>query len=1034
MKESSPHNGHPAPQGKPLGDSSAHEAPSAWRSLEELAQTPEFEERLHREFPRHASEWDASLDRRNFLSLSGAALGLAGLTACSKQPPEKIVPYVLQPEEIVPGNPLFFATTGTFAGYGVGLLAESHQGRPTKVEGNPEHPASLGGTDLYAQASILDLYDPHRSPAILNLGKIGTWSAFVDEVAIVRSAMEALEGEGLRILTGTVTSPTLAWMFQRLAEAMPKAQWHQFEPAGRDAVRKGAEMAFGEVVEVTYDFTKADVVLAVDSDFLHEGPAAVRYSKDFSSRRQIHDPGAATDMSRLYTVDSTPTGTSSVADHRLTLKPSEVGHFVCALAAKLGVAGVSAPSGFGGEEKDAWIEELAKDLQAANHSVVVPGEYTSPELQALCHAINDHLGNLGTTVLTTDPVAAGPTDQAASFEALVADMNAGAVDTLVILGANPLYGHAGTEEVAAALGNVRLRVQLGTHVDETTPYCHWHVPQAHYLEAWGDARCFDGTASITQPLIEPLYGGKSDLEIMAVLLGEATKGGDDLLQEYWATQQTGDAGKAWRRSLHDGLVVDTAFEPRPVTLAGGVAGTASQALTAIQPSSFELVFRPDPTIFDGRFSNNGWLQECPKPITKLTWDNALLISPATARELGFPERLVQGDQDPKAPMAQVTAGGQTLEVPIWVTPGHANNVGTLNIGYGRPVIGKADRGEGDGPFGFDVNPLRQGDVWSSEATVTPGAGIYRLASTQDHHSMEGRHMVRHANLEDYLHDPEHAGAPHLHVDPTKSMMDGKDFPYDGYAWGMTLDLTSCTGCNACLMACNAENNQPVVGKDQVMMGREMHWIRVDRYFMGDADHVTEVVNQPVPCMQCEQAPCEVVCPVAATVHSDEGLNDMIYNRCVGTRYCSNNCPYKVRRFNFLLYQDFETPSLQLSRNPDVTVRSRGVMEKCTYCVQRINHARIVAKREDRKIVDGEIVTACQGACPSNAIAFGDINDSESQVSKMKASPMNFSLLEELGTRPRTTYIGRVRNPNPSLLKKIAPAGESHDGDHHGAGH
>ena len=1014
--------------------SGKHETPRVWRSLDELAQTPEFEERLHREFPRQASTWDGSFDRRRFLSLAGASLGLAGLTACSKQPGEKIVPYVLQPEELLPGKPLFFATSRSAGGYAQGVLAESHLGRPTKLEGNPEHPASLGGTDLFTQASIQDLYDPDRSQAVLHLGKIRTWTAFVDELVISLGALEAVGGKGFRILTGTTTSPTFAWLWDEVQAAMPEARWHQFEVAGRDAVRKAAAQAFGEPVEVRYDLTKADVVVAIDSDFLHEGPAAVRYSKDFASRRRVADPEEARTMSRLYSVESTPTGLSTVADHRLPLQSAEVGRFVLALAAQLGVAGVSAPAEATGDVQ-AWVEELAADLEAhRGASLLVPGEQTDAEIQVLCHAINAHLGNLGTTVLTTDPVAVGPSDQAASFAELVDDMMNGEVDTLLILGVNPVYGATPDQRVTRALKNVRVRVHLGSHLDETSAHCHWHVPEAHYLEAWSDGRAFDGTASIAQPLIEPLYGGKSALEVLAAVAGELTTPADELLQQYWNGEWNGEGtsfDRFWRRALHDGRIEGTAFEPKPVSLQAAAVTSAATAVSAAEAPSLELLFRPDPSLLDGRYANNGWLQECPKPITKLTWDNALLLSPVTARELGFGDPLADANQGKTAPMAQVTVGEASLELPVWVTPGQADGTATLHLGYGRTACGNTGSG-----VGFDAGVLRTAEnPWRVAAQVQPTAGTYPLASTQDHHSMEGRTLVPMAELEDYLHHPDHPYDYHLHVDPDLTMMKPEEFPYDGHAWGMTLDLTSCTGCNACLIACNSENNVPVVGKEQVLLGREMHWIRIDRYFTGEADGVDALVNQPVPCMHCEQAPCEVVCPVAATVHSDEGLNDMVYNRCVGTRYCSNNCPYKVRRFNFLLYQEevFENPTLQLGTNPDVTVRSRGVMEKCTYCVQRINSARVVAKRENRRIRDGEVVVACQGACPSDAITFGDINDPESQVTKAKASTLDFSLLEELGNRPRTTYLGRIRNPNPQLQQRIDPrGGESHEA--HSGGH
>ncbi|MCP3962781.1 MAG: 4Fe-4S dicluster domain-containing protein [bacterium] len=991
--------------------------------------------------PRHAAELSSSFDRRRFLTVAGASLGLAGLTACTKQPSEKIVPYVRQPEEIVPGKPLFFATATTFLGQAVGVLAESHMGRPTKVEGHPDHPASLGGTDLLAQASVLDLYDPDRSQAITYQRRIRSWDAFASEILSNAAALKAIGGNGLRILTGTVTSPTLAALLHQLLEEMPQARWHQFEPAGADNARAGIRQAYGEDLAPRLDLTRADVVVAIDSDFLTAGPAAARYAKDFASRRQVRDPQALEreGMSRLYAVDSMPTATSTVADHRLALSPTEVAHFTVALAARLGVDGVTVPAG--GDEHAAWVEEVAADLEAhAGNSLVVAGDYVDPEIHTLVCAINSHLGNVGATVTYSDPVEAWPAgaaaDQASSFAELYTDIVDGKVDTLIMLGTNPVYGAFADQSFAAALPRVRLTVHHGLYADETAEHCQWHIPAAHFLEHWNDSRAYDGTATIGQPLIEPLYAGKSAIAIVAALLGRPFVADDELIREHWQTQAGADMNEAegfesfWRRSIHDGMVAGTALPPKEVTLAAGAAEAAAGPLAGRSASGLELIFRPDPNLFDGRFANNSWLQECPRPITKLTWDNALLMSPRTAREHGLGDLVSGNDQSKQAPLVTLTVGNDSLEVPVWMVPGHADGTLTLHLGYGRTRGGRVADGSG-----FDVALLRaSGAPWrvSSEIDFRPSGGTYALASTQDHHSMEGRHLVRMADREDYLHDPEHAGAQHHHGPIDISLMDGEEFPYDGYAWGMTIDLTACTGCNACLVACQSENNIPPVGKDEVMLGREMHWIRIDRYYQGeDADHVNAIVHQPVACMHCEQAPCEVVCPVAATAHSDEGLNDMIYNRCVGTRYCSNNCPYKVRRFNFYLYQDFETPSLQLGRNPDVTVRSRGVMEKCTYCVQRINQARIEAKREGRKIADGEIVTACQGVCPSDAIVFGDAGDPESEVSIAKDSPLDFTVLEELGNRPRTTYTGRIRNPNPKLVARLGAPASSEETTHHG---
>ena len=1024
---------------------------SYWRSLEELAGTPDFRDMLHREFPRHASEWDGSVDRRRFMQLASASLALAGLAGCTRQPVEKIVPYVRQPETIVPGRPLYFATTHTVGGYATGVLAESHLGRPTKIEGNPDHPASQGKTDLLAQASVLDLYDPDRSQAVQQLGQPRTWTALKNELGPKAQALLALEGEGLRILTGNISSPTVLALLDEIRETMPKAVWHQHEAAGRENVHTGVKQAFGEPGDMRYDLAAADVVLALDADFLMSGPGAVRYARDFARGRQVRDPEAVKHdgMSRLYVAESGVTATGSTADHRLAVKPTEVAHFAVALASRLGVAGASMPEAFADGERHEWLEAVASDLEAHRGAgLVLAGDVLEPEVHVLVHAINEHLGNLGTTVLVSDSVIGEP-QEGGSLAELVDAMEAGEVDTLFILGSNPVFECPAERDFGTALKNVGLSIHLGLYFDETASYCQWHVPETHELESWGDARAYDGTISLTQPLVEPLYGGKTAVELFGVLLGRPVNA-EELVREHWQTvydagtfasgeqsgegQGNGTFDTFWQTVLHDGLVKGSELPAKTVTVDAAAASEAASAVASWTVGERELAFRPDPHLVDGRFANNGWLQECPRPITKLVWDNALLMSPATAEDLGLGNLVAGSDQSKKAPLVEVAVGERRLTVPVWVVPGQADGSFVLHLGYGRERLGKVAEGAG-----VNAYVLRTSDrPWrvSEGVEVSRVGGHYLLASTQDHHSMEGRELVMHGTLAQYAADPDSL-KPHLHVDKTKTLMPQDEFPYDGYKWGMTIDLTNCTGCNACVVACQSENNIPVVGKEQVLGGREMHWIRIDRYFTGDGpDAVDQVLHQPVICMQCEQAPCEVVCPVAATVHSDEGLNDMVYNRCVGTRYCSNNCPYKVRRFNFLLYQDFETESIQLGRNPDVTVRSRGVMEKCTYCVQRINHARIEAKRESRSIREGEIQTACQQVCPSDVFVFGDLNnfgagpdaapEERSEVSRAKESPLDYDLLGELGNRPRTTYLARVQNAHEAL----APESSHGDGDHH----
>ncbi len=1012
-----------------------------WRSLEELADTEEFQELAEREFHRYlpaglAGEAGSEINRRQFLQLAGASMALAGLAGCSVQPDERIVPYVDAPEGTIPGRPLYYATAGTLGGYATGLLVESHMGRPTKIEGNPEHPASLGASDARTQAEIYNLYDPDRSRSVAHLGRLTTWEAFSAALGSALTAQQALEGEGLRILTGAVTSPTLAAQMERILARFPKARWHQYEPANRDNATLGARRAYGAPVETRFDLTTAKVVVALESNLLAEGPGHLAYARQFADRRRGVD-GAV--ENRLYVVESTPSATSTLADHRLPLKAGEVPAFAAALAAALGVPGASAGT-FSNPKAAAWVEAIAADLQAhPGESVVVAGDALPSAAHVLVHAINEALGNVGSTVIHTDPVAAVPADHeshSASLKQLVDDMNAGAVELLFVFGANPVYNAPADLNFLEAFKEVATRVHLGLYQDETGAWSQWHIPEAHFLEGWSDARAFDGTATLVQPLIEPLYEGRTVHELAAILAGDLGFSAYELIEQQWQASLPEDGGKSWRQALHDGWVPDSALPPKAVALDGAAVATAAQEIAAAGTSDLELALLPDPSIHDGRYANNGWLQEAPNPVTKLTWDNALLIAPATVERLGLAGEqkghivpdLLHGVQAEVAHLVsvsgkvvKVTVGGRSLEVPLWVVPGQADGTLVLHLGYGRERAGQVGNGTGFNAFtlqGAD-NPWLAGD-----AKLELTGAEYPLASTQLHHNipLEGeeavhRHLIRSATVGEFHHNDQviqdmgHGEAAKLTLYPDQ-------WKYEGHAWGLAIDLNTCLGCNACLVACQAENNIPVVGKDQVMRGREMHWIRIDRYYAGDDINDPQIFHQPVPCMHCEQAPCEVVCPVAATVHSDEGLNDMVYNRCVGTRYCSNNCPYKVRRFNWYNFNNSFHPNkaeeLALWRNPDVTVRFRGVMEKCTYCVQRINQTKIETKLVDRKPRDGEIVTACQQACPTQAISFGDINDPDAEVRRWKDSPLNYALLEELGTRPRTTYLAKLRNPNPAL--------------------
>ena len=973
-------------------DAAEKTGPQYWRSLEELAGTQEFQEALHREFPKGASEWLDKASRRGFLKVMGASLGLAGMTGCVKLPLEPIVPYVRQPENVIPGRPMYYATAMTLGGYANPLLVESHLGRPTKIEGNDKHPASMGGTDIFAQASLLGLYDPDRSQTVNSMGDVRSWQGFLSAIRGPLSAQKSLQGAGIRILTATISSPTLADQIRNFLKIYPQAKWHVYEPVNRDNVLEGAKMAFGQPVETRYDFSKADVVVSLDADFLYAGyPGNTRYIRDFASRRS---PDGT--MNRLYVIESTPSSTGAKADHRVSVKASDFRYL--------------------GYDDANWPSEIFKGLYSDLHShsgssVIVVGDHLPPAIHAFAHAINAKLGNVGKTVFYTDPVDANPVNQTESLKDLVADMQAGKVDLLIILGGNPVYDAPADLNFAEVMksGKVPIRVHHGLYQDETAELCQWHVPATHELESWGDARAYDGSVSIIQPLIAPLYNGKSAIEFVALLSGQSDATGYDLVRSYWQKQHTGaDFEQFWRKSLHDGWIEGTVFAPKALTAKTSVDASASFA--APDSNAIELNIRRDPTIWGGEFSNNGWLQELPKPLSKLTWDNAILVGPKMASRLGLQTKDV----------VELELNGKKAKGAIWIQAGHPDNSATITLGYGRTRAGRVGTGQGFDAYGFRTTT----NLWTASGLQIRKTGdIYQLASTQGMQSMETpdgntRPLVREATLEEYKKNPNFAHEEEPEVPRDVTLYPNFLYEEKQYQWGMAIDLNKCVGCNNCILACQSENNIAVVGHEQTLLGRHMHWIRVDVYYEGDRDN-PKAYFQPVPCMQCENAPCEVVCPVGATNHSTEGLNDMVYNRCVGTRYCSNNCPYKVRRFNFLLFQDWETQQYKMMRNPDVSVRSRGVMEKCTYCVQRISERRIdtetASVREGKEVKIGdELQTACQQSCPADAIVFGNINDPNSNVSKWKAQSRNYSLLGELNTRPRTTYLAEVKNPNPEL--------------------
>ena len=1165
---------------KPTAAPAARTEPELFQSVEQWMDSAKFQELMRDEFPEDADSWLDPISRRNFLALSGASVALA--TGCnpSLRPasPRQVVPYVNQPDQLLPGVPLFFATAmPQQSGVGLGLLVKSVEGRPIKCEGNPNHPGSLGSIELQALAAPLTLHDPDRSKAVtLN----GNGSTFDKAITAIKAELSGKKGDGVVFLTEPTTSPTVHRLMADVLKTYPAAKWVRYEPVSRANEAVALAAAFAAPVSQYYKLDAADVILSLDADFLTTGPGAVRYARDFGARRKLsliqadhdldreHDERRKTDkslpdhihpthatvlakaaarMNRLYVVEGALTSTGGIADHRLPLKPSEVEGFTRALAAKFGL--LAAPASGLSDTAKKWVEEVYKDLLAhKGKAVVIAGEHQSAATHLLALAINEKLGAFGTTVAFSSPL--DPTPATTDLKALAADMTAGKVGTLFLLGVNPVYDAPENLKFADALAKVKTKIHYGLYADETAvPHATWHVPAAHFLESWGDVRGHDGTASVIQPLIAPMHGGKTLIELLATILGtqdadplEAvkatwraqfeTKIDAKVRDTYKTTTATGapvkyNFDRYWEESVRDGVLRGSAEVATPGAVKADKIGDKALSVPAIK--DLEIQFRPDPVLFDGKQANNGWLQELPKPMTNLTWDNAAMMSPATAEGLKFEQSFgwTAGERGrTETDFAELTVGDRKLKVAVHIVPMMADDLVVLHLGFGRERAGRVGSPEDKATTpGFNAYKLRTTDAaWTAPAAMKRLNERFLLAVAGAHSAMESRRPVRHVTLKQFEAEEIFAQVPsitpgefkdiraltpgtvenfemldalrkeqrnadatkpykHPHRDPHHDdekahedghghhdkrlkplslyvsnpiRVNGQDANLTYRRWAMTIDLGACIGCAACTLACVAENNIPVLGKDQVTKGRAMHWIRLDRYFSIPTAAVLEdklgaegikpaerkeqvkksaeirVHVQPVPCQQCEKAPCEVVCPVGATVHSADGLNDMAYNRCVGTRYCSNNCPYKVRRFNFLQYTDYTTDSMKLVNNPEVTVRTRGVMEKCTYCVQRIRAAVIEAEREwDKKkpdgtpvreldiggrpkVYDGEILTACQQACPTQAITFGDLNDDKSRVIRTKAEPHNYGLLAEVNTMPRTSYLAAVRNPNPNM--------------------
>jgi molybdopterin-containing oxidoreductase family iron-sulfur binding subunit len=1029
---------------------SSTNGPEYWRSLEEVAETPEFKAWVDDEFPNRRSI--ADIDRRNFLKLMGASMLLAGIGGCRSMylPSEKAVPYVKMPENMLPGKPQYYATAYPLMGTAMGVLVQSYDGRPIKIEGNPSHPASRGATDYFAQASILDLYDPDRMKGVQNMGDESTWDILLSKAREALQLANKDGGAGIRFITGEVHSPTEIRLLKQFFAKYPQAKIAQYQCGGGDNVREGSQIAFGKPVSTIYDLSGAKVVLSLDADFLHSMPNSVAMARDFMAGRKVSGANADA-MSRLYTVECTPSPTGAMADHRLAVSPNGLDAFARGVAQVFGIEVMDVPQSK--SVPSAWIQEVAADLQAAGaDAVVIAGPYAPASVHALAHAINAKLASTKVKHYESGVADFGPNNT--TLQAVVADATkSGTVNTIIVLGGDPAFNAPSDLELEKAFNRATFTVHITTQSNDTSAFCKWVGSSTHYLEHWSDVTSLDGTTSIIQPLIAPLHDSKSPIEFLSMMVNNPI-GGYDIVRETWKPLGGADFDDAWSNWLNEGVVKGASAAP--------IAPTLNASLTlgpAQTKSDCTVIFRNDPTILDGRFANNGWLQELPKVMTTLTWDNAALISANRATELGIKD----GDH------VKITVSGKSVTMPALILVGQSDEVVTLHMGYGRKAVGSVGR-----DAGANVNALRTSEhPYSAKATVEKDSGRTQLALTQTHHSMEGRDILKAATVAEFKKNPGLKVEGDELAEKGLSMWPSNDqeFPWDGAKWGMTIDLSLCMGCHACVAACQSENNIPVVGKEQVIKGREMHWIRIDRYYrvhghtdeeekkgvMSKNSEITnsrditdpsesrtdilnpntiETVFSPVACMHCEKAPCEPVCPVAATVHSHEGLNQMVYNRCVGTRYCSNNCPYKVRRFNFLNYTDNELQFMEQNRsiphsvistekpggigllklmnNPNVTVRGRGVMEKCTYCVQRINQVRIEAKKENRPIRDGEVVTACQQACPTQAITFGNIADANSAVAKLKKEPRSYLMLPELNTQNRTSYLARLRNPNTKL--------------------
>jgi len=1058
---------YPSPAPAPSKGEPWPGSPRYWRSLEERAklsassteeaggasgiESPEFPAG-HTTTP--PSDESLVFSRRGLLGAMAATFALVGAEGC-RRPVEKIVPYTRMPEDVIPGVPSHYATVIARRGDAAGLLVECHEGRPTKIEGNPEHTSSYGAADQVTQATILELYDPERSQTPRKGGAPATWEAFEAELAAKLASFDKDQGTRLRLLMPPTLSPTVLRMRAALAQRFPKARVHTWAAVNDSAIREGSRIAFGEPASVLHAYERAKIIVSLDSDFLQTETSNVRSTKLFSNGRRLRSARDA-QMNRLYVVEPALTTTGANADHRLRLPASDVERFAYALAAELGKQGLPLADAAASVQKRAnadgipakWLTAVARDLLAnKGRAVVIAGSRQPAAVHALALALTNLLGTtsaVGQLQIFLPVADPDELDVVEDIKALADAMGTGRVEALVILGGNPVYDAPADLGFKDKLAKVPFVVHSSLFVDETSSLATWHLPRAHEFESWGDARSVDSTVSIQQPLIAPLYAGRSDIELLGFMAKAPEKSAYDAVRRTaldFIAMMNGmqtcgpmvdgkaecrdgngntvplhenDVEAQWGSGLSKGFLIRARAPMKaPALRLAEIAAAIEKRPTAVRPSgTMEVTFAACPKMVDGRFANNTWLQEAPDSVTKIVWDNAAILSPATAKALGVANK----------DMITIAAGGRSITAGAWIVPGQADGSVALTLGWGRTKAGRIGNGRG-----FDAYPLRTTDALGFAAAQVSKAGgeAYFFAQTQEHNSAEHRPIIHEATLAEYKSTPNFS---EVDSPPPRSLPLWSQRDYSqGHQWGMTIDLTTCTGCSACLVACIAENNVPVVGKLEVWRGREMHWLRVDRYYIDDAKRGASeddpiVVHEPVMCVHCEEAPCENVCPVNATTHGPEGLNEMAYNRCIGTRYCANNCPYKVRKFNYLnwhndvVWKDTNglPETLQMQQNPNVTVRFRGVMEKCSYCVQRIQSAKIKAKREYREVHDGEIRTACQQTCPADAIVFGDLNDPKSLATKWARVDRRFGLLAELGTRPRTTYLGKVRNPNPEM--------------------